>query len=322
LAEEIRDVKVQAYGRVHLWASNPWSIPARAQFRGLKYTQPRGRFLDEQHCVGDEVEWTPWLATKQFKRRKRKEAEEVIEVEDEEEEDEIMTWLRRKNKDLCSFPSAIQAQTTEGNNYTKNNLRFFSRSQGIKCTSRDQPQNGEPCDTYQARFCCPKPRQTKLDFGTCQGPGKSWTDWSSIDSPDQGMGDFERYRKNQRNELVYMKCAGATAWQGRTETGARESDDKGLIFSALGLFCHNRKQPWGQTCHDYSLRYCCAQPNREEVLFQMEEFFNGDNYTQLINEFEFEEEEETQDTAEYTHERFEEARSRITAEISEFFSSF
>ena len=54
----------------------------------------------------------------------------------------------------------------------------------------------------------------------------------------------------------------------------------------------------------------------------MEEFFNGDNYTQLINEFEFEEEEETQDTAEYTHERFEEARSRITAEISEFFSSF
>ena len=106
---------------------------------------------------------------------------------------------------------------------------------------------------------------------------------------------------------------------------------KGLIFSTFGLFCHNRKQPWGRTCHDYSLRYCCVAPNRDEVLFQMEEFFNGENYTQLINEFEMiehdeegeeNEEEVTMDQVEYTHERFEEARNRITAEISEFFSTF
>ena len=108
LAEEIPDVKVQSFGRVHLWASNPWSIPAQAEFRNLDFSQPRGRFLDEQECQGAAVEWTPWMDTKRFKRRRRKRKE--VEETEEENEEEMMTWLRRKNKDLCHYPSAIQAQ--------------------------------------------------------------------------------------------------------------------------------------------------------------------------------------------------------------------
>merc|ERR1719454_222387 len=41
LAEEIRDVRARSYRRVHLWASNPWSLAANAEFRHLDYTQPR-----------------------------------------------------------------------------------------------------------------------------------------------------------------------------------------------------------------------------------------------------------------------------------------
>ena len=117
-------------------------------------------------------------------------------------------------------------KTANGSNYTKNNLRFFSRSQGIKCTSRDQPKSSSSCDNYQTRFCCPRQPETQLDFGECEGPGKHWTEWSSIDTPQDSMGDFERYRKKERNELVYMKCDGAIAWQGRTETGERSSQDR------------------------------------------------------------------------------------------------
>ena len=54
-------------------------------------------------------------------------------------------------------------------------------------------------------------------------------------------------------------------------------------------------------------------------MFKIDEFFNGDNFTQMIDEFQEEEEEEN---AEYTEQRFELARSRITAGISEFFNAF
>lgn len=115
LAEEIANVQARSYSRVHLWASNPWSMAANAEFRHLDYAQPRGRFLNEQQCQGSAVEWTPWLETKQFKkRRRRRRSEEEEEKADEvdDDEDEIMTWLRRKNKDLCHQPTAIQAQET------------------------------------------------------------------------------------------------------------------------------------------------------------------------------------------------------------------
>ena len=124
-------------------------------------------------------------------------------------------------------------KTANGSNYTKNNLRYFSRSQGIKCTSRDQPKSSPSCEDYQARFCCPRQPETQLDYGECEGPGKTWTEWSSIDTPHDSMGDFERYRKKERNELVYMKCDGATAWQGRTETGERTSQDRVIFLEIL-----------------------------------------------------------------------------------------
>lgn len=121
VAEEIADIAVQSYGRVHLWASNPWSVPAKAEYRNLAYEQPTGRFLNEQTCEGNAVEWTPWLDTKTFKR-KRREFEEV--EEGEENEEEIMTYLRRKNRHLCPYPSAIQAQeTVRSINYSLNNYR-------------------------------------------------------------------------------------------------------------------------------------------------------------------------------------------------------
>ena len=53
-------------------------------------------------------------------------------------------------------------------------------------------------------------------------------------------------------------------------------------------------------------------------MFKIDQFFNGENYTQLIDEFE----EINEEQAEYTEQSFELARSRITAEISEFFNYF
>lgn len=84
----------------------------------------------------------------------------------------------------------------------------------------------------------------------------TWTPWLNRDRPS-GSGDYETLADFAKADQA---CAKPSKIECRTRAGQRPWSTTGEIYTCdvkSGGVCQNAKQPSGQSCSDYEVRFCC-----------------------------------------------------------------
>ncbi|NP_001164712.1 oikosin-like protein precursor [Saccoglossus kowalevskii] len=143
--------------------------------------------------------------------------------------------------EICSAPSAIEAQTLDGIPAMTTGEIFseYSPDVGFVCKIADQPDN--TCLDYKTRYCCP----------VCYDG--HWTEWFDRDDPSV-TGDWET-----TEHVQHRICSAPSAIEAQTLGGTPALSTGEIFFyynPNVGFVCRKVDQP-DNTCLDYKTRYCC-----------------------------------------------------------------
>ena len=102
-----------------------------------------------------------------------------------------------------------------------------------------------PDDTFSDGFC---------DTTGANGPAMVWSDWSSIDSPNFGLGDYETLERYPQNQI----CSSPSAIEAQRITPGTGVNQVVHISKEIGFWCAHSEQSGG-TCEDFEVRFCCPK---------------------------------------------------------------
>ena len=108
--------------------------------------------------------------------------------------------------DVCSSPTGVEARVVNGST-GEYGTTHIDAAEGFWCLNEENNGN---CADFEARFCCPKLKDSDEDGnkyimdGTCDDPDYDWTIWLNADSPVGTDGDWGKKNHNYNIILIFI----------------------------------------------------------------------------------------------------------------------
>ena len=161
---------------------------------------------------------------------------------------------------MCSNPTAIDARTVDyGEHYLHSgNFIQISADKGLYCWNHFQAKFGrEFCKDFEVRFCCPSatiPAESARRYVgvPCEG---YQSEWITIDGPN-GVGDLELVESVMTLAPDLLFC----------QPISHELRVLGRVYEPFHYFSIPRFGVIGYSDEDITIRYCCKQSTRKDLI--------------------------------------------------------
>jgi hypothetical protein len=154
---------------------------------------------------------------------------------------------------MCKEPTEIDARTVDDEKHYIHSGNFvqLSPGRGLFCYNHFQAKFGkEFCKDFEVRFCCPTAK--KFEDEKCDGYG---SEWITIDGPG-GVGDLELVESVMSLAPDLLFC----------QPISQSVRVLGKLHEPLHFFNIPRFGSIGYSNEDITVRYCCKQSTRKDLV--------------------------------------------------------
>nr|CAB3262592.1 uncharacterized protein LOC100180679 [Phallusia mammillata] len=171
-------------------------------------------------------------------------------------------------EDICNNPTNVDVQVvaTGASYLTAGQNVVIDPHTGFYCVN--DHQNGEFCQDYQIRFCCPD---------ECDEPKCTDGDWTQFYDIDDADGDCDCELIDHINAVSKKKvCLNPTAIDARLLNGDDYTTANQDVHISLddGFACYNSED---QKCCDYKVRFCCPKREVQCIDGKWTQFYDSDD---------------------------------------------